>query len=201
MEINYEDFQKARRISREIQRYLEEINEDGLRSTDIYPILAKKGLIEKDRHNGLHFRKFLRKLKDNDLLKLIPQCQYRYTKTEFLEWYFYRSKVSTMKEILPADEERKLIVPEITEKEINDIIESEKYNINDLPKRDTSTFTPQMFEIRQEYPRAYEIWTEKEVEIMQRAFIEFKRIDKVAELLKRQPSVIKRKLEDLKQVK
>ena len=77
MEINHEDFQKARRISREVQRYLEEINEDGLRSTDIYPILAKKGLIEKDRHNGLHFRRFLRKLKDNDLLKLIPQCHAR----------------------------------------------------------------------------------------------------------------------------
>ena len=77
MEINHEDFQKARRISREVLRYLEEIIEDGLRSTDIYPILAKKGLIEKDRHNGLHFRRFLRKLKDNDLLKLIPQCHAR----------------------------------------------------------------------------------------------------------------------------
>lgn len=90
MQLSQEEFQKARRISRAIQEYLEKINQDGLRSTDIYPILARKGLIQKDRHNGLYFRRFLRKLKKNNLLSLIPQCQYRTTQSEFLMWYFYR---------------------------------------------------------------------------------------------------------------
>ncbi|NOQ72828.1 MAG: hypothetical protein GQ574_12530 [Crocinitomix sp.] len=93
MHLSQKDFQKARRISRAIQEYLEKINEEGLRSTDIYPVLARKGLVQKDRHNGLYFRKFLRKLKENNLLQLIPQCQYRTTETEFLAWYFYRSNV------------------------------------------------------------------------------------------------------------
>ncbi len=92
MQLNQADFQKARRISRAIQEYLEIINEDGLRSTDVYPVLARKGLVPTDRHKGLYLRKFLRKLKENNLLSLIPQCQYKTTQTEFLEWYFYRVK-------------------------------------------------------------------------------------------------------------
>ncbi|ALO17381.1 hypothetical protein L21SP5_03786 [Salinivirga cyanobacteriivorans] len=199
MDISHEDFQRAKRISRAIQEYLELTNQDGLRSTDIYPVLAKKGLIEKDRHNGLHFRKFLRKLKDNNLLKsLIPQCEYRHTKTEFLEWYFYRSIVKTSDEINSTTERKKLIVPETAEEEINELIEKAKKHIAKLPKRDTSEFTPQMNEIRNNYPRAYEIWTEREIEIMIRAYNKFKRIDKVAELLQRQPSVVKERIDNNK---
>lgn len=197
MDISHEDFQRAKRISRAIQEYLELINQDGLRSTDIYPVLAKKGLIEKDRHNGLHFRKFLKKLKEYNMLKsLIPQCEYRTTKTEFLEWYFYRSKVNTSKDIASKTERKKLIIPETTEEEINELIEKAENHIARLPKRDTSDFTPQMNEIRNNYPRAYEIWTEREIEIMLRAYKKFKRIDKVAELLQRQPSVVKERIEN-----
>jgi hypothetical protein len=196
MNISHEDFQKARRISRAIQEHLEQINDDGLRSTDIYPILARKGLIEKDRHNGLHFRKFLRRLKENDLLKLIPQCQYRTTKTDFLEWYFYRSRVDTNIKDLSQSEDRKIITPETTEQEINDLIEQTKPHVEKLPKIDGSTFTPQMIEIRTNYSRAFERWTEREIEIMTRAYNKFKRIDKVAELLERQPSVVRKKIEE-----
>lgn len=197
MNVSHEDFQKARRISKVIQEHLEQINEDGLRSTDIYPILAKKGLVEKDRHNGLHFRKFLRKLKENDLLKLIPQCQYRTTTTDFLEWYFYRSRIDTSeKEIAPSND-RKLITPEITEKEINDLIEKAKPYVAKLPKINRSNFTPQMLEIRANYSRAFEKWTEREIEIMTRAYKKFNRIDKVAELLERQPSVVRKKLDNI----
>jgi hypothetical protein len=197
MNISHEDFQKARRISRAIQEHLEQINEDGLRSTDIYPILARKGLIEKDRHNGLHFRKFLRRLKENNLLKLIPQCQYRTTKTDFLEWYFYRSKIDTSNKVLTQTEDRKLITPDLTEQEIDDLIEKAKPQIAVLPKIDSSTLTPQMIEIRENYPRAYEKWSEREIEIMTRAYNKFKRIDKVAELLERQPSAVRKKLGEI----
>lgn len=197
MNISHEDFQKARRISRVIQEYLERINEDGLRSTDIYPILAKKGLVEKDRHNGLHFRKFLRKLKENDLLKLIPQCQYRTTKTDFLEWYFYRSRIDTSEKEIAPGTDRELITPQITEEEINDLIEKAKPYVAKLPKISSLNFTPQMLEIRANYSRAYEKWTDREIEIMTRAFKKFNRIDKVAELLERQPSVVRKKLDNI----
>ena len=191
MNVTHEDFQKARRISRAIQEHLEQINEDGLRSTDIYPILARKGLVEKDRDNGLHFRKFLRKLKENDLLKLIPQCQYRTTKTDFLEWHFYRSKIDAFEKGKAPNNERKLIEPKISEENINDLIEKEKPFVAKLPKINSKNFTPQMLEIRANYPRAYEKWTEREIEIMIKAFKKFNRIDKVAELLERQPSVVR----------
>ncbi len=98
MEISQYEIQKARSISRAIQEHLEQINKDGLRSTDIYPILARKGLIEKDNSNGKHLRSFLRRLKDLGLLKLIPQCQYRTTTNYYLEWYFYRVKGNDMLE-------------------------------------------------------------------------------------------------------
>ncbi len=197
MNISHEDFQKARRISRAIQEYLEQINQDGLRSTDIYPILAKQGLIEKDRHNGLHFRKFLKHLKDNNLLKLIPQCQYRTTKTEFVEWYFYRSRMSTSNNETLQTGERNLIAPDISEGEINDLIEKAKPHVANLPKIDKANLTPQMMEIRLNYPRAFERWTEREIEIMTKAYKKFNRIDKVAELLERQPSSVRKKLTDL----
>jgi hypothetical protein len=197
MNVTHEDFQKARRISRVIQEHLEQINEDGLRSTDIYPILARKGLIEKDRHNGLHFRKFLRMLKENDLLKLIPQCQYRTTKTDFLEWHFYRSKIDAFEKGKAPNNERKLIEPKISEENINDLIEKEKPFVAKLPKINSKNFTPQMLEIRANYPRAYEKWTEREIEIMIKAFKKFNRIDKVAELLERQPSVVRKRIDNI----
>jgi len=200
MDLNHVDFQKARRISKAIQEYLKQINEDGLRSTDIYPILARKGLIEKDRHNGLHFRKFLRKLKDNNLLNLIPQCQYRTTKTDFVEWYFYRSRVDVnKKETALTNDERKLIKPEKTGQEISDFIEKAKPHVAKLPKIAVSSLTPPMLEIRFNYARAYEIWTEREIEIMISADKELIGIDKIAELLERQPSAVRRRLEQIKQ--
>lgn len=93
MGITHEDFQRARRISRAIQEYLETTHQEGIRSTDIYPYLADKGLIQKDRHNGLHFRRFLIKPKDNNLINLIPQCTCNPSlENEFNEWYFYKAK-------------------------------------------------------------------------------------------------------------
>ena len=149
MGITHEDFQKARRISRAIQEYLETTHQQGIRSTDIYPYLAKKGLIQKDRYNGFFLRQFLNKLKKYNLLHLIPQCTCSPSfDSEFSEWYFYK-----------AD-------PDLHERKIDD------------------EFT------RQNYPRAYEYWTDREIEIMKRAYNKFKRIDKVADLLERQPNVI-----------
>ncbi len=198
MQLTQEDFQKAKRISRAIQEYLEMINQDGLRSTDVYDYLSKKRLIEKDRHQGIHFRKFLNRLRKMDLLHLIPQCSYRNTTTDFVEWYFYR--VSEKKENLTPEknstENKQLHVPALLTTEIDTVIEQTKYQIEELPKLDENSFSYTELETRKLYARAYERWTPKEIKIMNWAYNTFQRIDKVAQLLKRQPSAIERKMKE-----
>ena len=197
MNLSHEEFQKARRIGRAIQTYLEEINDDDLRSTDLYPILARKKLIEKDKGNGVHFRRFLRKLKDNNLLYLIPQCKFKYSERNpsHIEWHFYRVKKDIAQfennNMVPLD---KIITPKISEEEINELIKKAKPHIQKLPKRNIDAFTYPQVETRKLYSRAYEYWTDREIEIMCRAYKKFERIDKVAELLERQPSIVEIRL-------
>ena len=202
MEINkitHEDLQKARRISRAIQEYLEMANFDGARSTDVYEYLCRKGIIERDRHQGIHFRRFLKKLQENNLLRLIPQCTCRPSKFDFNEWYFYRvspnrQELGDIKQINPAPENLK--TPLITESEINDLIEEYKQQIDALPIRNDKEYSQQELEIRSYYPRAFEYWTRQEIVIMVNAYKKFNRVDKVAELLRRQPSAVKMKLKE-----
>lgn len=73
-------------------------------------------------------------LKENDLLKLIPQCQYRTTTTDFLEWYFYRSKIDNFEKGKAPNNERKLIERKIAEEDINYLIEKAKPFVAKLPK-------------------------------------------------------------------
>ncbi|WP_133686354.1 hypothetical protein [Maribacter spongiicola] len=194
MIISHEEFQKARRISRAIQEYLEQTGSHGVRSTDVYPLLARKGLIQKDRHNGVHFRNYLKRLHKSGMLNLIPQCKANKNKSKSYEWRFYSvpdSKIISNVESVNVDNP---IVPDITEAEIDDLILKTKSHIDKLPKIDTSILPPQILELRKNYPRAYEKWTEREYDIMNRAFVKFKNIYKVAELLRRQPSVVRKKL-------
>ncbi|WP_405399323.1 hypothetical protein [Maribacter sp. Asnod2-G09] len=192
MIISHEEFQKARRISRAIQEYLEQTGLHGIRSTDVYPLLARKGLIQKDRHNGAHFRKYLIRLHKRGMLNLIPQCQGSKNKSKFYEWRFYSIPNSKVKSNIKSINADSPIVPEITEAEIDELILKSKSQIDKLPKIEESILPPRAIEIRKTYPRAYEKWTEREFDIMIRAFIKFKNIDKVAELLRRQPSVVKK---------
>ena len=198
MDISHEDFQRARRISRAIQGYLDTINQDGLRSTDVYPYLARQGLVEKDRHQGLHFRKFLRKLKDCNALQLIPQCSYQPTSHHAVEWYFRRVPADKQQLRQSDPEEAPAVrVSNISEEEADRLIKLARPHVEALPQRtDINSYTPQQIATRKNYPRAYELWTPREVEIMVRAFRKFGRVDKVATLLNRQPSVVKQKLRE-----
>lgn len=196
MDLTQEDFQKARRISRAIQEHLESINDDELRTTDVYPMLVRKGLIEADRHNGSHFRSFLRFLYNNNLIHLIPQCkpQKSQNSAEMMEWYFYRVKEEP-KDIVINDEDAPIKAPLLTDEEIDELIEASQNAIDRLPKReDDFPFTPQQLEIRRHYPRAYEEWSDREREFLARAYRKFGKIDKVAKLLRREPSVVEKHL-------
>ncbi|QFZ54226.1 hypothetical protein FEZ18_05145 [Oceanihabitans sp. IOP_32] len=196
MKISHEEFQKARRISKAIQEHLEQINDDGLRSTDLYPILARKKLIEKDKNNGSQFRKFLRQLKEKNALNLIPQCKFQHSSRnpKHFEWHFYRT-TNNIVENETNNETKNIITPKLPEDEINVLIEKAQEYVEGFPKKDDTKLTLPQIETRKLYERAYENWSNNEIRLMNRAFEAFGRIDKVAELLKRQPSVVRKKIE------
>ena len=174
--------------------------ESDLRSTDVYPYLARKGLVEKDRHNGLRFRQFLNKLKDNDLLKLIPQCVcIPGLQNEMNEWHFYTAKQNCTAgdPSHQVPEKTQIIVPAMTESEIQTYVSEHKPLVEALPKRLNKVFTPQELDTRRDYPRAYETWTDQEITIMNEFYLLSKNIDKVAQLLKRQPSAVAKRLLEL----
>tara|TARA_B110000879_G_C11169140_1_gene512712 strand:+ start:1875 stop:2465 length:591 start_codon:yes stop_codon:yes gene_type:complete len=195
MEGNHEEYQKALRISRAIQEHLEQINLDGLRSTDLYPVLARKKLIERDKDKGSKFRSFLRQLKNRGALGIIPQCKpiISSRNPNHIEWYFYRTKQEASKTTKSSN--NPIIVPKLPEEEINILIAEAKEFVEKLPKKDKSKLSLPELELQELYERAYEIWSPNEIRLMNRAFELFGRVDKVAELLKRQPSAVRRKLD------
>lgn len=74
MSITPADIQKALRMSKVIQEFLENNHAVNVNSTDLYFILADKGLVERDKEQGQHFRAFLTRLVKANMLNLIPQC-------------------------------------------------------------------------------------------------------------------------------
>jgi hypothetical protein len=200
MELTHEDRQRALRIGRAIQEFLLSTGQKDARSTDVYEFLAHKGLIEQDRHHGLHFRNFLTKLKNAGLLKLIPQCTHSTSGKGANEWHFYlasdhRAALADIKQT--GKKASAVYEPKMTKEEIAQWLNAERPNVEKLTKRDIVQFTPQEIEIRKKYPRAYEYWTEDEIIILQRTYVATRSIDKTAELLYRQPHRIKEKLEEL----
>lgn len=203
--ITQDDFQKARRISRAIQEFLDTTGQRGARTTDVYQYLARKGLIEKDRQEGLHFRNFLKKLKAMGMLKLIPQCACTSSKTDGNEWHFYsasESRASLQDINVNSTDTSATIHPTIIpDEQIDELIRLANPAVEKLPKRNADHLTLQELQIRKHYPRAYEFWSEEEITLMKNAFSLFQKIDKVAALLKRQPHMVERKLEELGMLK
>lgn len=193
-----DEFQKAKRISRAIQEYLETTGSNGVRSTDVYPYLARKGIIEKDLNNGLKFRQFLKRLHNYGVLSsVIPQCKPQESASSdiFMEWYFYNvpSKIQKLNKKI-VEYPQKDFSTITTDSEADLIIDKLKFTIEKLPKKPVSMFTQNEKNIRKLYPRAYEIWSERELEIAEIAWKLLKKMDKVAKLLKRQPSSVEKRL-------
>ncbi|MCH4552203.1 hypothetical protein [Aestuariibaculum lutulentum] len=95
MKLAPSEVKKAYKISKIIQHRIDMTKELNLRSTDIFPDLVRKGLYEEDKNNGIHFRRFLKKLAQHgELRSLIPQCTHiAPAKGEkFNEWYFNDAK-------------------------------------------------------------------------------------------------------------
>ena len=195
-----DEFQKAKRISRAIQDYIESTGANGIRSTDIYPYLCRKGLVEKDLNNGLKFRQFLKKLYGYGVLSsTIPQCkpQKSASSEKSMEWYFYKVNSNNEKKTKSSESNITKSFRNITsDNEADVIIKKLNKTIEALPKKHPSSFTYNEQNIRKLYPRAYEKWSVKELEIANIAWKIFKKIDKVAKLLKRQPSSVEKRLKN-----
>jgi hypothetical protein len=196
MELTQEVFQKCRRISAAIQEFLLQTGMVNARSTDVYDFLARKGLVEKDRHNGLQFRTFLRELKESNLLHLIKQCSF-VENEKSLEWYFNPVSPNLKNENAEKKNVEKVHQPAMDKQSLEILLNSEKAHINALPARNDILYSPQQLELKRYYPRAYEYWTNDEYKILKRVYSQCKNVDAVASLLKRQPHVVKDKIKSL----
>ena len=160
-----------------------------LRSDDAYEILVKKKIVEIDRHQGIKFREFLKHLKRNDQLHLIPQCQAEETAGISTNWFFRTAATKTkpIRKLIPISEA--VITRTLSENEIKD-------TVNTFPKTETNKFTHIQLETRKNYPRAYEKWFKEEEDFLIQVVKEIKDPMKLSELFQRQPSAIKTRLED-----
>ena len=195
MTITQEDFQKAKRISAAIQEFLFQTGMNDARSTDVYETLARLGLIEKDRHQGFHFRKFLYRLKDaNVLTQLIPQCSFTPNYRGDTEWRFNLSNKRIGIDQKPGKIAIAIHQPLLNQKDILLLIEEERGCVERLSVRTDKVYTPQELSIKKNYPRAYEYWTNTEYLILERVYLKCKNVDAVAKLLQRQPHIVRDRL-------
>lgn len=134
MKLTKYEVKKALKISKIIQRRIDLTNEINLRTTDIFPDLVRKGLFEPDKNNGIHFRRFLKKIsRYGELKTLIPQCsQVPPLKDEiFNEWYFNDAK-DNMPSVKSLERDIKVNTAEIEPELLKTLIQpSVKMDINE----------------------------------------------------------------------
>lgn len=182
MSIFPSDTTLALRISQALQEYFDRERIVGpLRSNEVYEILVRKGLIERDRHQGIKFRDFLHRLRKENQLYLIPQCRFEETRGNQVNWFFESTPGK-----LPAGRKLVPIAQAVRKKTLD--LEAIKLKVEQLPKRDTSGFGVVELETRKNYPRAYEYWTKQEENLLKKVYQEIQDPIELSNLFKRQPS-------------
>lgn len=192
MKLSSSDTTLALRISQALQEFFERERIVGpLRSNEVYDILVRQGLIERDRHQGIKFREFLHRLKKENQLYLIPQCRFEETRGTQVNWFFESTpgKVPKGRRLIP--------IAQAVQKKTLDL-EAIRHEVENLPKRDTSGFGVVELETRKNYPRAYELWTPREEELLKQVYQEIKDPMELSKLFKRQPSAIEYRIKTLK---
>lgn len=188
--ITENDVRQAIKISQVLQVYFDkDITQGELRSTDAYEILARRGAVEKDRHNGVKFREFLHYLKKHNQLYLIPQCRAEDTSGRTTNWFFHSApgKTTKARNLKPLAEIGKVYT--VDENEVGKSVAL-------FPKRDTSKFTPKETETRENYPRSFEFWSNEEEQLLLEIVKEIKDPYRLSKLFLRQPSAIQTRLRE-----
>lgn len=186
--LSQDDLMQAIKISQVLQDYFDQNHgATKLRSTDAYEILVKKNVVEKDRHSGIKFREFLKKLKNNNALNHIPQCREEGTGGKATNWYFESAPTKTIRarNLKPIS---KAGIKLSFEK--SDI----KNQVSAFPKCDTANFTHIELGTREKYKRAYESWTAEEDSLLLKVVEEITDSFELSDLFERQPSAIQRRL-------
>lgn len=189
MKISSSDTTLALRISQALQEYFDRERIVGpLRSNEVYEILVRQTLIERDRHQGIKFRDFLHKLRKENQLYLIPQCRFEETAGRQVNWFFESTPGKTLagKKLIPLSQ---------AGKELTIDLEAIKQKIEKLPKRNPSAFGVVELETRKNYPLAYEYWTKEEEELLEKVNKEIKDPMKLGKLFGRQPNAIENRIE------
>lgn len=140
MQLSKDEIQRAFRIRKAIQKYLDQTNKVNIRSTDVFPYLVRRGLFEKDSKNGLYFRRFLKKLYLCNMLHLIPQCKYvpGINGEIFGEWYF--NSFATINKDPFIIEKNSIETPDSNE--VKDLKDAEEIIINLIEGKHPETRKP-----------------------------------------------------------
>lgn len=181
----------AIKISQAIQNYMDKHpNELNLSSVDVYNELRKYGLVEEDRHGGIKFRQFLKKLHEENALDLIPQVRMEARSGKTVNWKFISApgKTIRVKNLKPLDKAG--IVPTID-------VEAIRAQLDQFPKIDPSNLKHGETEIRKSYPRAYEFWTPTEEALLKQASEQINDIFQLSKIFHRQPSAIQRRFKEV----
>jgi hypothetical protein len=193
-ELTLDEKTRAIKISQALQLFFRQNpGTPVLRSTEAYEILVTKNLVERDRYNGLFFRKLLHKLKANGALGYIPQCQPQPGNSGTTEWHFR----STPRKTILASKLRPIGTAPKPPADPNEV-DTIRIEVARLPKRDTRGFNPIQLKKRKMYPRAYEFWSKKEEMLLVQAAKLMSDPFQLADLFGRQPSVLEERLKLLR---
>lgn len=111
------------------------------------------------------------------------------------EWYFNPVNKNSNKADVYIGKPIKQHHPIMSKQDIALLLRKEEIIVASLPVRTDKKYTCQELEIKRNYPRAYEYWTIEELEIMKRVYKQCKSVDVVASLLKRQPHMVKERID------
>ena len=109
------------------------------------------------------------------------------------DFIFQQKKVGKRSGI--EKEAKVLHQPAMSKEDLLRLVQGESASVESLPVRTDKIYTPQENSIKKNYSRAYEYWTKTEYQILDRVYRQCKNVDVVAGLLKRQPHIVKEKLE------
>lgn len=185
-----DDIAQAIKISQTLQAYFEQHkNIILLRSTDAYEVLDRRGVVEKDRHQGIHFRRFLHHLKENNGLQYLPQCYTEKGPGNSTNWFFRPAADKTIR--------RKLIPIDRAQQSAQINLDDVKAVIASFPKREEDSLSYVEKTIRHDYPRAYDKWTEAEEKLLMEMNQKVKDQSELSRIFLRQPSTIASRLKKL----
>lgn len=188
MSLTDDDKIRAIRISQALQEFFDKSPFDKvLRSSQAYDELLKKNLVERDRHGGIKFRDFLKKLLRHNSLDLIPQLRIEKNGDNWINWFFESAPSKTIKARNLRPISKPIVKPTIDLQLIKD-------ELAQMVKRDDRDFDFAQLGTRKNYPRAYEYWTKREEDLLREVVKEITDPFELSKIFSRQPSAIQTRL-------